>query len=356
PQIILDSLAWGAPGWIGHGHFFSQDMANYVVNFIQGASKVHHLDVQYTGIWNERVYHAGYVKLLKATLLKNGLSTHIVCCDLTPGEQQWSRVTNDMKADSQFKEAVSVIGVHAPNVIKGPTAPAAAKESGKPLWASEDEFFYYTRGLSRKWSPFAQSLAMIYNLNYIEDRITATEIWSPVTSYYDILPAPRSGLMTANTPWSGHYALPSTLWVTAHTTQFAQPGWRYIDSACGYLRGKGTYVTLKSPSGGDYSVVIETVKAPAPQRVSFRVTGGLSQSALHVWETNATKTFAHISDVTPQNGSFSITLDPDSLYSLTTTTGQMKGTASPPPSAPFPFPFTQDFQHTASGRSPKYFC
>ncbi|HTV55567.1 MAG TPA: galactosylceramidase, partial [Terriglobia bacterium] len=352
PQIVLDSLPWGAPGWIGH--FYTQDMANYVVKFIEGAS-VHHLDMRYTGIWNETQYQAGYVTLLKKTLGANRLSTQVVCCDLYTQEHPWS-IIGKMKTGPELRDAVDVVGVHSPNVIQGPTAPEAAKESGKPLWASEDEFFYYTRGLPRSWSPFAESLAMIYNLNYIEDRITATEIWSPITSYYDNLPAPRSGLMLANTPWSGHYEVDPTIWVTAHTTQFAQPGWQYVDRACGLLQGKGSYVTLKSPSGSDYSVVVETVRARAAQRVSFRVTGGLSQGTAHIWETNATKTFDHVSDVAPQNGSFALMLDPDSLYTITNTTGQGKGTVTPPPTAPFPFPYRDSFDRTPSGRSPKYFA
>jgi hypothetical protein len=355
PHVVLDTLAWGAPAWIGHGYFYSQDMANYAAKFIEGARSAHGLDIEYTGIWNETQYQPGYVRLLKKTLAARELTTQVVCCDLYTEEHPWS-IIDKMKSDPGLRKAVDVIGVHSPNVIQGPTGPAGAEGNGKPLWASEDEFFYYTRGLSRTWSPFAESLAMIYNLNYIEDRITATEIWSPVTSYYDILAAPRSGLMTANTPWSGHYVLPPTLWVTAHTTQFAQPGWRYIDSACGFLRGNGTYVTLRPPSGGDYSVIIETVNAPAPQRVTFRVSGGLSQGPVHVWETNATKTFEHVADLTPQNGAFSITLDPDSLYSLTTTTGQARGTASSPSAKPFPFPFSPSFARISFGRSPKYFA
>jgi hypothetical protein len=354
PQIVLDSLPWGAPGWIGHGHFYSQDMANYVEKFVQGAG-VHHLDMRYTGIWNETQYQPAYVKLLKKTLVANRLTTQVVCCDLYTQEHPWS-IIDKMKIDLGLRDAVDVVGVHSPNVIQGPTAPGSAKESGKPLWASEDEFFYYTRGLSRTWSPFAESLAMIYNLNYVENRITATEIWSPVTSYYDNLPAPRSGLMLANTPWSGYYEVNPTIWVTAHTTQFARPGWRYIDGACGLLQGQGSYVALKSASGSDYSVVIETVRAPAAQRVSFHVTGGLSQGAVHIWETNATKTFEHVSNLAPQNRAFTLTLDPDSLYTITTTTGQGKGTASPPPSAPFPFPFRDSFEQTPSRRSPKYFA
>ncbi|HEV2418456.1 MAG TPA: family 16 glycoside hydrolase [Terriglobia bacterium] len=359
PHIALDSLAWGAPGWIGHGHYYSQDMADYTVKFLQGAKSAHNLDVTYTGIWNERPYEPSYVKLLKKTLLANGLSTKVVCCDLYTEEHPWQMIAQ-MAADPALREAIDVVGVHSPNTIKGQTDPDAAKTSRKPLWASEDEFFYYTKGLTHHWNPYAESLAMLYNRNYIEDRITGTEIWSPITSYYDNLPAPRSGLMTANTPWSGRYDVDPMIWVTAHTTQFAQPGWRYIDSACGLLKnsdGKsdaGSYVTLKSPDGGDYSVIVETVQAAAPTRVTFHITGGLSTGTVHVWETNADKTFEHVSDITPQNGSFSLTLDADSLYSLTTTTGQHKGDAATPAVAPFPFPYSDNFESTPDGRSPKY--
>ena len=35
-DITLDANAWGAPGWVGNGNFWSQDMADYYVKWIQG--------------------------------------------------------------------------------------------------------------------------------------------------------------------------------------------------------------------------------------------------------------------------------------------------------------------------------
>jgi hypothetical protein len=58
--------------------------------------------------------------------------------------------------------------------------------------------------------------------------------------------------------------------------------------------------------------------------------------------------------VKPVDGAFSYTFDPDSLYSLTTTTGQGKGTAQPPAAASFPFPYADNFEKTEVGRTPKY--
>src|SRR5579875_238393 len=48
PKIILDSLPWGAPGWIGNGKFYSPDMAEYVAAFIEGARTAHQLNVGFT--------------------------------------------------------------------------------------------------------------------------------------------------------------------------------------------------------------------------------------------------------------------------------------------------------------------
>jgi hypothetical protein len=56
----------------------------------------------------------------------------------------------------------------------------------------------------------------------------------------------------------------------------------------------------------------------------------------------------------PQQGAFSITIEPASVYSLTTTTGQGKGTATPPKPAPFPFPYADDFDEYHIGATPKY--
>ena len=61
-----------------------------------------------------------------------------------------------------------------------------------------------------------------------------------------------------------------------------------------------------------------------------------------------------MSDLKPVDGKLSVTLDPDTLYTLTTTTGQGRGTAQPPAARPFPIPYAEDFSQTPVGRSPKY--
>ena len=356
PHIILDSLPWGAPGWVGNGHLYSPDMAHYVADFIQGAKKAHDLDISYTGVWNEKTFDGGYVKTLRTVLDEAGLETRIVCCDQYPVKtvDQWG-ILNNMDKDPELKNAVAVLSVHYPRINGKLTTPPAAFHVGKPLWSSEDQPASSASNiLSRDWKVGGRLLAQLYNENYLKGGFTATEIWSPVTSYYDILAAPNSGLMYANTPWSGHYDVQGAIWATAHTTQFAQPGWQYLDRSSGYLPERGDYVSLRSADAKKWSVILETIAATHAQQVHFELAGGLQGEVVHVWETNAKRTFEHVADVPIDNGSFSYTFDPDSLYSLTTTTGQGKGTAKPPAQRPFPLPFHENFEEVPWHGTPRY--
>jgi Glycosyl hydrolase family 59/Domain of Unknown Function (DUF1080) len=358
PDIILDTLAWGAPGWIGNGKYYSHDMAEYVADFLEGAKK-QGLNVQYTGVWNERKPDFEWVKDLRAVLDEHHLQTKIVCCDMYPSTADPYEVAYAMGKDPQLSKAVDVIGVHYPHSIKTGLTPNSVIQSGRTIWSSEDQ---PNPGggpfVAREWNFGGRIMARRYNENYIKGRMTKTEIWSPITSYYDNLAAPNSGLMYANTPWSGHYDVQSTIWVTAHTTQFAQPGWKYMDDACGFLPNDGgSYVSLQAPSSNghaEWSVVLETINSKAPQHLTLRVGQGLATTRVHIWETNSIKTFEKVADLPLKNGSLEYAFEPDAIYSITTTTGQAKGTALPPPPAPFPFPYRDDFEKTPHAGAAKY--
>lgn len=347
PDIILDCLAWGAPAWIGGGKYYSQDMADYVVKFIQGAKKTHGLDINYTGVWNERGYDVAWIKLLRKTLDANGLGrVGVVVADQC--SSIW-KIADDINKDPGLMAASFAIGVHYPRC----KSTMAALETGLPLWSSEDGPW------CGEWNAAATGshtpLQVTYNQNYIAGKMTKTEIWSPITCYYDNLPLPGSGLMRANTPWSGHYDLQPAVWVTAHTTQFAKPGWKYRDSACLALPGGGSCVALVSPNAKDYSIIIETHAAKRPQTVRFKTAGGLSKQAVHVWRTNARQQFQQLDDIVAKDAlDWQFTVEPDSVYSLTTTTGQRKGGAEPPPPASFPSHYKEDFASYSPGSTPKY--
>jgi glycosyl hydrolase family 59 (putative galactocerebrosidase) len=65
--------------------------------------------------------------------------------------------------------------------------------------------------------------------------------------------------------------------------------------------------------------------------------------------------FAHTQDIAPVGGAFAITVDGQSIYSLTTTTGQKKGIAAIPADRPLPDDYRDDFDRYPDGATPRYF-
>lgn len=353
PGIALSALEWGVPHWVGAGGTtpWTGQNITYLLDWL-GCASQHHLKINYLGGWNENGYNAGWFVNLRQALDSHGYSQ----VQLVAADSDWS-VADAMATDPSFNKAVSVVGVHYPcgwlsDTETCPAPPAAALTLGKPLWASEDGSQQYDNG--------SFALARMLNRQYIQEKVTAAINWSLISSWYSTLPYYGAGLMLADQPWSGSYTVGASLWTLAQTTQFAQPGWRYIDSASGMLTSGGSYVTLRSPHNGDYSTVVETSDATRPQTAQFTVGGGLSTGTVHVWATdlrfgNSASQFQHVADIQPHSGSFSATLAPGYVYTFSTTTGQHKGTAASPPRAPEPLPFTQDFEHTVPGTSPAGF-
>ncbi len=353
PSIKLYGLAWGAPGWIGGGNFWSTDMINYLVSWL-GCAKSHGLTINYLGGWNERGYNISWYEQLRSTLNADGYSA----VTIVGADSDWS-IANDVDSNSTFAAAVGVIGEHYPCGGDGGSADAcsttsAALSSGKPLWASENG--------SQDTDSGAPALIRSIIRGYTDASLTAYINWPLVAAIYPNLGYDTTGLMVANSPWSGAYEVGAETWATAQVTQFTSPGWQFLNDGSGYLGGaesNGSYVTLKSPNGKDYSTILETTTATAAQTATFTVSGGLSAGAVHVWSTNLDSQnpadyFVHSQDITPTNGTYSLTLQPGYIYTVSTTTGQGKGTANPPAKASLPLPYTDSFSEYTTGNAPKY--
>jgi O-glycosyl hydrolase len=355
PNVKLAALSWGAPGWIGNGNFWSTDMVDYLVAWLNCA-KGHGLTIDYLGGWNERGYVKSWYENLKNTLNAKGYGSVKVVADDASGN--WN-VANDVVSDPAFARSVDVIGTHYICGYRSAqtTCPSSgnARASGKVIWASENGSDDYNTG--------AQALARGINRDYIDGKATAYLNWPLVAAITPNLPYPTTGVAQAPQPWSGWYSIGKNAWVMAHTTQFTAPGWHYLDPASGFLggnRANGSYVTLKSTNGADYSTVIETTQATASQTFTATVTGGLSTGAVHVWATNVNSNnpsayLVRNPDITPSaNGTFSLTLQPGYVYTLTTTTRGGKGTATSPGKSVMALPYTDSFDGYDVGREAKY--
>jgi hypothetical protein len=354
PAIKLYGLAWGAPGWIGGGSFWSTDMISYLVSWLNCA-KSHGLTINYLGGWNERGYNISWYEQLRSTLNADGYSG----VQIVGADSDWS-IASDIASNPAFASAVSIIGVHYPcqggDGGSADTCPAnsTAIGTGKPLWASENG--------SQDLNTGAPALIRSITRGYIDADLTAYINWPLVAAVYPDLPYSTDGLVLANQPWSGAYSVGESTWATAQVTQFTAPGWQFLNSGSGYLGGaesNGSYVSLKSANGTDYSTIIETTTASAAQTVNVAVSGGLSTGAVHVWATDVNSPgsgpqFAQQSTITPVSGSYSLTVQPGYIYTLTTTSGQGKGTAASPGPGTLTLPYSDNFDSGPAGQQPRY--
>ncbi len=354
PNIELYGLAWAAPGWIGGGSFWSQDTIDYLITWLDCARSFG-LTIDFLGGWNERGYDKSWYESLHASLAQRGYgSVQVVGAD-----SDWT-IADDMVADLTFGAAVDIVGAHYPcsggdggdAVTCSTTANALA--TGKKLWASENG--------SQDIGSGTPALIRSIIRGYIDAQMTAYLNWPLLAAIYPNLPYDTVGLAVAAEPWSGAYRTGKSTWATAQVTQFTRPGWRFIDSASGYFggnRANGSYVSLVAPNGSDYSIVAETTTATAAQTASFKIAGGLSTAAVHVWATNlgsadGVDDFVHSADIKPKSGTFSLTLQPNWVYTISTSTGQGKGTAVSPPSAALALPYTDDYESYLPGDEARY--
>lgn len=354
PQIKNSVLEWGAPAWVGMGTqtVWTSNNLTYIDKWL-GCAKKNHVEVSYIGGWNERDFDVGWYKMLKKNLDEHGYGDiKVVAAD----SFSWEAVTKAMQKDPGFKSTVDIVGVHYPcgHLSKSTHCPSTldAQASGKILWDSE--------GGSQPYDTGALALAREINHDYVDGRMTAMINWSLIWSAYEGLPFQGSGLMEANTPWSGHYVIGPSIWVVAHTTQFAHPGWHYINSGSARLQRGGSVVSLRSPDGHDWSSVAETTDATQNQKIVFRISGGLDAKDIHVWASNLKSDnpshwFVQKADLKAVNGRVSATLQPGYMYSFTTTTGQRKGSAIPPESAPWKLPYFDNFNKDTVGTQPRFF-
>ncbi|XP_045189275.2 galactocerebrosidase-like isoform X2 [Mercenaria mercenaria] len=361
PNIKIYGLPWSFPGWLNpmgqrNPYQFPVLTATYIIKWIKGAAKFYNVTVDYIGIWNEKDYDKVYVKTLRKELDKAGLGHVKIVAPDAPHIQDW-KISEDILKDPELAAAVEYIGSHYPGTI----TTKEAIQTGKPLWASEDYSTFNDLVGGGCW-------ARILNQNFVNGNITGTISWNLIAAYYDTLPFTRDGLMTAESPWSGHYVVESPIWLGAHTTQFTQIGWKYYRHGygSGHFVFGGSYVSLASPDGKDLTIIIETmshdhskcIRPPLPkynvkkQTVKFQLKGQFANTkVLQMWKSklrfdNTSSTFfKKQKPLQIINGTFTLDLDVDVVITLTTlNTGNKGSHKTPPPVKDFPLPYMEGFE------------
>eukprot|EP00462_Mataza_sp_D1_P005666 CAMPEP_0175124564 /NCGR_PEP_ID=MMETSP0087-20121206/2849_1 /TAXON_ID=136419 /ORGANISM="Unknown Unknown, Strain D1" /LENGTH=801 /DNA_ID=CAMNT_0016406341 /DNA_START=64 /DNA_END=2466 /DNA_ORIENTATION=- len=363
-DIVLYALSWGVPFWVGNQTgYYCQDNIDYHLSWLSCFSKMQIGSMDYVGNWNERSWGPPdwTVSFRKALDTLGFQDTAIIIPD---GSYDRSIVT--LASDNAtFKAALrgGGVGLHYPCNQPHPEVQAA----GLKYWSSED---YSTVG---DWAG-AGCWGRLLNQNFVRMNMTSTIAWSLIWSVNNGEPYYGNGLMYAYEPWSNWYTVNPPVWTTAHTTQFSEVGWTILDIGVGSgdLPGGGSYVTMVSPNQADFTVVMEKLEGKclrcAGQHTTsetvvmtlVNLTTALKKShgMLHMWQTNSTAHFQRLGDIAIVNGIAVVTVQRDSVITLTTTTGQEKGKPSSPapPPSPFPLPYTDDFETYPVNAYAKYFA
>ncbi len=336
PLLTLDATSWSTPAWLGN--YWTKATADYYVAWIDGLKQVHGLELEAVGCHNEKGESRDFAIDLRKALDKAGYANvRIHAFD------NWTKsklnFVETLPHDSALAKAVDIVSAHTFGAIPASSRQQHIADSlGKPIWNTEDHI--YKRGFD-----CLISIVECFNRNYIESGATKVVNWYDIGGVYPMEPySEEPPMVLARQPWSGHYAVRDNLWGYAHYGQFTEVGWKYVDGGCANLAGGGTVVTLMAPDKNDYSVIIETKNAKQTQTLHFKLKGAIAQKRLCVWRSTANNEFERIADITPSHGQFVVTALPDAVYSVSTTTGQRKGSfADVPDSEPFPLPYTDSF-------------
>lgn len=378
PDIELGALAWTQPYWVGDGSgrndnasFFTPESADYFAKFFAGARDEWGLEMQYLSAEQNERYPGGrkdwVVNHLRQAFDRAGLEHVKFVLD---GGGWPLRAEDD---DPELMKHVYALGRHYVENHPGKDPTPEALASGKPLWNAE----CWSR-VGETW-PLAMYLAESIARCTVDYKITQYTSWPILGGGLPGSMYGKTGLMLANKPWSGYYDIYPTVWLVAHFNQFAPMGWQLVESGCGKLfqesypafdravfgvkkehashhgeRARLFYVTLQSPDKKDYSIVVVNA-SPFARNLDFEVKA-LPAKPLHQWVTTQEKQFIRTGQIDPQDGTFAVEVAPWSVYSLTTTTGQQKGTdPNPVPAdAILALPYSDDFEAYHIGGDARY--
>ncbi len=335
--ILLDAIRWGTPAWLTD----NEKKYLYYVNFLKGAKEAYGLTFDYLAPdENEGSYNIDWVvNVLRPGLDRDGF--HNVQLSGADSTEDWN-IVPAILGNPDLRNSISVITRHYKQ-----DSPLASQECGLPIFDSED-----IAPFRHKFS-FALDMAHKIIRSHVSGKMVQYVMHPIIEAIYDNVPYTCKSILLAATPWTGHYEIQPSLWVVAQFTQFIQPGWRYIDSAS-HSSSLYDYMTLQNPETKDISIIIVN-RNNDMENFEFKLES-ITAPCLHVWATNEKQQFIKLDDIHITHDTAHIAVEPQSIYTLTTTTGQQKGRPqfSIPEETQFALPYFEDFSSYTMGKQPRF--
>lgn len=349
PNITVDMLRWGEPGWVAAAFKRSREEGfaarykwyrsaidaaydTYKIKFTHvspDANETCKIDADWLIYFSQRLkseadcrYDYGKIK--------------IVASDEVCGWQ----IADEMMKNPSLRDAVDILGEHY-NTRAGENALTLNRDFHKEIWYTEGiaptniaRLAVNSDGVGITGKNGALDVCNRIINAYCNGKMTMYEYQPAAAAYYSGVSYFPKGLLTANTPWSGFYDLDSGIWLSAHFTRFTKNGWRLVDSACfgdgeenHFIRGTThNYMTALDPETGDYTIIICN-DSPDTRRYAFTLENmARSEGVLHLWESRHpdknqpwyTNLLKNIREVQIINQKFNIDVKPFSLVTLTT--------------------------------------
>ena len=336
--------------------------------YLEGVRATYNYTFDLTGVHNERAFSRGWVIALRAALDAAGFAatrisvnddTNSGCSDCQAYND--SSITTAAAHDPEFASAFDVIGLHSAGTLPKLAAwdweknnksyiQSEANDVDGPLIETADGSFPQWAG--NAGSPDGPGLEWPSHFisNYLNIRITGMIICPLSHAWTWVYGRHNHGTALFIRPWDGHYVLGAAFWTQAHITQAVRPGWRFLDGSASGSAAAAVFASFVSPSLDAFSVVAVNADGALPATLRFQLVGALAASfagaPLATWVSNASQLFRQAAD-TPTDaasGSFSFTLGPRSVLTLTTLRTLSHVEPAVAPRAAFPLPYTNDFE------------
>ena len=421
PSIVTSGLMWAAPRFLGEHDIsngeslFTPTGLSYALDWIVGAKAVQNISLTVmSGGWNEHPHNSTWIKMLRAALdasPSNLSHVRIASSDEWDPNVVWS-LAKEMTSDPDLRAAVDYVSTHVAGYMDhNDPAPASVLSMGTPLWQGEEHFGLPDGDSAACWDwAAAGSLGVEISQNWVRNNMSATIMWPHTYGWSAGIIYRGKGFLTATGPWgtgvdTAFVTVCTPLWIAAHTTHFTAAGswWLLNGTGSGHISpelygNNVSYVTYVAPpasaadadadaSPRDFTLVIESLSlgpigsssinggslASQPITATFQLAGGLltawAGAQLNVWHTNQSVSFERQANVTVgADGTFSVTIEPAAIMTLTTVASDHPGAAavvkslgpaftavqSAPVDAPFPLPWSDDFEGYANDTLPLY--
>ena len=399
PDITVDFLRWGEPGWVTHAFTISQENGlsaryRWYKETLDAAYAVYGLKFDYISAdQNETdTPDEAWILYLRYRLdhETNAPYDYSKIKIIASDEVGSRNIAEQMVDNSVLRNAVDVIGLHYTTF--GDSYTNLLNEAyGKEIWYSEGiapcnvpELTVQAdqSGLIGRNGPIDVANRIINS--YYNGKMTMYEFQPAVASYYNGSCYSPKQLIRAWEPWSGHYVLDIGFWMAMHFSRFSQKGWMFINGAC-YGDGEEdhaitntthNFMTLTAPDRSELSMFFTNeseepriynvqIKDMAFQDAALSTVITRGPSGRQSYDANWFQRGKTIRCSKNKHGIFTVKVPPQSIMTVTTLdTSWVNGVNTfsgiqPPSSARLTLPYRDRLEYTKEeicvrGCAPRY--